>query len=226
MTASAKNEQLKMLLPNVESLSTTLNKLKIESEKQIVNGTVDDVLEEGFWLVNPQLSASKEATLQELKEATRLVKSIEARTFWSRLWLRKEYLQALERQRDVVSKRSKQVEVEEAEFKAYELVNRPRAVKTVEQSDKSSNCLLEIKKLEKKLSDMAQVYTGAILQHGNNALGIEYQEPLLPSGAMQLDLIHVTQQLGELQEFARRELPTRVARAGISKKHSKFTVNF
>ncbi|WP_233832826.1 hypothetical protein [Paraburkholderia sp. ZP32-5] len=209
-------------------MSTTLNKLKIELEKQIVNGTVDDVLEEGFWLVNPQLSASKEATLQEFKEAIRLVKSIEAKTLWSRLWLRKEYARALERQRDVVSKRSKQIEVEETEFKAYELVNRPSAVKTIEQSDVSSNCLLEIKKLENKLSDMEQVYTGAILQHGNNALGIEYQEPLLPTGAMQLDLIHVTQQLGELQEFARRELPTRVAQAGISKKaleiHSEFLV--
>ncbi|MEM5299093.1 hypothetical protein VSR82_32835 [Burkholderia sp. JPY481] len=219
---------MKMLLPNVESLSKTLNKLKIESEKRIVNGTVDDVLEKDFWLANPQLSASKEATLQELKEAIRLVKAIEAKPFWSRLLLRKEYARALERQRDVVGKRSNQVEVEVTEFKAYELVNRPSAVKTVKQSDDSSNYLLEIKKLEKELNDLAQVYTRAILQHGNNALGIEYQEPLLPTGAMQLDLIYVTQQLGELQEFARRELPTRVAQAGILKKaleiHSEFLV--
>ncbi|SMG39801.1 hypothetical protein SAMN06265784_103709 [Paraburkholderia susongensis] len=217
---------IEMLLPNVESLSKTLTNLRVESEKQIVSGSVDDVLKEGFWLVNPQLSASKKAALQEVEVAARLVKSIEARTFWSRLWLRKEYSQALERQRDVASKRSKQVEVEEAELRKYELANRLGAVKKVEQSDRSSNHLREIRRLEKKLSDMVPVYTEAILQHGNTALGFEYQEPLLPSGPMQLDLVYVTQQLGDLEEFARRELPKRVAQASISKKaleiHSEF----
>lgn len=208
-----------MLLPNVDGISTTLDALRLESKKYIVGGTVDDVLERGFWLANPQLHAANAASLRRVERADHVVKSIEAaRTPWNRLWLRKRYLKALERQARGKLERSKQVEVANTAFNTYENAYRQSAVLKVKQSDKSAENLREVSALEKRLNAIVPLYTDAILTYGNTALGFEYSEPFAPTGQIRLDLAQVTLELAELEAFAQSEMPRRIAQAGISKK--------
>lgn len=208
-----------MLLPNVTSLSETLDALKMESKKYIVNGTVDDVLKQGFWLANPQLRASNAVSLRRVERADHVVKSIEAAsTPWNRLWLRKRYLKALKRQTDGKTERSKYAKVANAAFSKYKSANHQSAAFKVEQSDKSVESLHEVSALEKKLNAIVSLYTDAILRYGNTALGFEYAEPSPSTGQIRLDLARVRLELAELEAFAQSEMPKRIAQASISKK--------